>query len=102
MGHAITLKKQRSIFIAKAFLILLLAYLLFHLFVSERSIPTMLQLSAQEQELSLRLATLKQNKDDLAMRVTSLRPETLDPDLVEEYAIQMLGRGVGDELIILN
>ena len=81
---------------------LLLVYLLFHLFVSERSIPSMLRLSAQEQSLRIDVATLDAEKSDLMNRVTRMRPETLDPDLVEEYSIQMLGHGSGDGIIIMD
>ena len=103
MGYGITLQKQqRYQTLAKIFLSLLLVYLLFHLFVSERSIPSLIQLSSQEEQLTTQLASLESQKHDLFDRVTRLRPETLDPDLVEDYSIQMLGRGVGDEMIIVN
>ena len=88
--------------LAKAFLALILVYLLFHLFVSERSIPSLLSLSKQEADIELRLASLTSHRDDLLNKVTRMRPETLDPDLIEEYSIEMLGHGGGNAIIIMN
>jgi cell division protein FtsB len=86
----------------KSFLGLMLLYLLFHLFVSERSIPSMMQLSMQQSEMQEQLASLNIEKAQLMDRVTRLRPETLDPDMVDEYSIQMLGHGSGENIIIMN
>lgn len=88
--------------LAKTFLALILVYLLFHLFVSERSIPSLLSLSKQEKEIEVRLASLTTQRDELMGRVTRLRPETMDHDLIEEYSIQMLGHGAGDAVIIMD
>lgn len=81
---------------------LLLGYLMFHLLVSERSIPSLMTLSAQEQVLENKLATLQTQKDKLAVQVTRLRPETLDQDLLAEQAMRMLGKAPSDSVIILE
>lgn len=86
----------------KAFLALMLLYLLFHLFVSERSIPSMMRLSLQQNSMQIELASLNAKKAELMDSVTRLRPETLDPDMVDEYSIQMLGHGSGENIIIMN
>ena len=84
------------------FLSMLFIYLIFHLFVSERSIPALLSLSLQENRLQNQYAELVTNYDNLSDKVVRLRPETLDPDLVEEYSIYMLGHGTSQGLILLN
>ncbi len=98
-NHHQTQKYQR---LAKAFLGLMLVYLLFHLFVSERSLPSLLSLSKQQAELEIKLVDLKTERDYLKDRVVRLRPETLDPDLIEDYSIQMLGHGGGDAIILMD
>ena len=88
--------------LTKAFCGLILVYLLFHLFLSERSIPSLMILSHQESTLETKLSELKTTRDDVYDRVVRLRPETLDPDLVEEYAIEMLGHRGGEAIIMLD
>jgi cell division protein FtsB len=88
--------------ILTAFLAMLLVYLTFHLFVSERSIPSLLSLSLQEKRMETQLVTLTNDYDALKGRVIRLRPETLDADLVEEYSIQMLGHGTSQAIILLD
>ena len=96
-----TRNNKRNKGFAMAFLSLMLVYLVFHLFVSERSIPNLIKLSQQEIELQSRLAQLTSEKNDLQDTVTRLHPDTLDIDLVEEYTIQMLGHNTGHSIIIV-
>jgi len=102
MGSRLHNKSYQYQMLAKAFLGLMLVYLLFHLFLSERSIPSLMLLSHQENALETRLSELQSTRDDVYDRVVRLRPETLDPDLVEEYAIDMLGHRGGDTIIMLD
>ncbi len=86
--------------LAKAFLCLMAIYLLFHLFLSERSIPAWMTLSQQQEQLTQQVEHLKAYRDDLKDRAVRLRPATMDMDLVEDYAIFMLGHGRGNSIII--
>jgi cell division protein FtsB len=86
--------------LAKAFLCLMAVYLLFHLFLSERSIPTWITLSQQQDQLTVQVAQLTQTRDKLKDRAIRLRPATMDMDLVEDYAIFMLGHGRANSIII--
>ena len=83
-------------------MVMILGYLMFHLLVSERSIPSLMTLSAQEQVLDQKIATLQAEKGKLAAQVTRLRPETLDHDLLAEQAMRMLGKAPSDSVIILE
>ncbi len=87
---------------AIAFLSLTLVYLMFHLFASERSIPNLITLSTQQIELEQKLTLLNAEKEQLQIHVTKLQPETLYQDLVEEYAIRMLGHNTAGGLIIIS
>lgn len=84
------------------FLALLLVYLLFHLFVSERSVTSLVALSAQQEKLDAQLAQVQQERKSLETKVAKLRPETLDYDLLQEEALKMLGKGRIDAIILLD
>lgn len=102
MGQSYFLRNKRYKQFTVGFLTLLLVYLLFHLFVSERSVTSLMSLSAQQTILEKRVAQLQQEKEELQMRVSRLRPETIDPDLLQEQAIRMLGRPDSNALILLD
>lgn len=102
MRMGLSNKSYKYQMLAKAFLGLMLVYLLFYLFLSERSLPSLVFLSHQEQVLSQKLSNLKSERKNVYDRVVRLRPETLDPDLVEEYSIDMLGHRGGNTIIMLG
>lgn len=81
---------------------MLLTYLMFHLFVSERSIPSLLSLSLQESRMKTQMVILSDEYAQLSDKVVRLRPETLDPDLLDEYSIMMLGHGTAQGIILLD
>ena len=75
---------------------------MFHLLLSERSIPSLMTLSAQEQIIDSKLATIKQQKNQIADQVARLRPDTLDHDLLVEQAMKMLGKASDNSVILLD
>lgn len=81
---------------------LLLVYLLFHLFVSERSVTSLVSLSAQQEKLEAQLADIQKERSDLEYKVSKLRPETLDYDLLQEETLRMLGKGHNNAIILLD
>jgi cell division protein FtsB len=102
MGQGYFLKRQRTKRFLTIFLFLLWGYLSFHLVVSERSVSSLMSLSAQENILDQQLAAITSEKEQIHDRVTRLRPDTLDMDLVQEQAVLMLGRTKGDTIILLD
>ena len=48
------------------------------------------------------LVSVVEEHASLTDKVVRLRPETIDPDLVEEYSIQMLGYGSAQGIILLD
>ena len=56
----------------------------------------------QENRMQTQMVTLTTEYDSLNDRVARLRPETLDPDLLDEYSIQMLGHGSARGIILLD
>ncbi len=80
----------------------MLFYFLFHLFFSERSVPNLWMLTAQEKSMAIEMTALEKDYDALNKKVAGLRPETLNPDLVEEYAIKMLGYGYNSTITLVE
>lgn len=95
-------QNKRHKHFATGFLALLLVYLLFHLFVSERSVTSLVTLSAQQEKLEAQLVSVQQERKNLEYKVSKLRPETMDYDLLEEESLRMLGKGHGDAIILLD
>jgi cell division protein FtsB len=102
MGKIYHAKNQRNRQFATMFLVLLLGYLGFHLLLSERSIPSLMALSAQEHIIDTKLATIQIEKEKIGDQVARLRPETLDHDLLAEQAMKMLGKTSDNSVIILD
>jgi cell division protein FtsB len=102
MGQAYETQKQRIQNFTAIFLMLLFGYLMFHLCLSQRSIPSLITLSAQEQILDHKLATIETEMSVMNDRVARLRPDTLDHDLLAEQAVKMLGKTSGNSVILLD
>ena len=47
-------------------------------------------------------ADAKKERDRLQTRVSALRPESLDPDMLEERALALLNFGTHDDIIVLR
>ena len=102
MGQVTYIFSSKHKTILNVFLGMLLVYLSFHLFVSQRSIPSLLSLSIQESRMESQISNLSQEYASLTDKVIRLRPETIDPDMVEEYSIKMLGYGSSQGIILLD
>ena len=81
---------------------LLAVYFSYHLVQGERGLIAYLQLKAQVTASQAELETLRAEKSRLARRVRLLRPDSLDPDLLDEQARRMLGFAHPDELVIFT
>jgi len=81
---------------------LLAVYFSYHLVQGEHGLITYLQLKAQVKTIQAELHVLQAEKFRLARRVRLLRPDSLDPDLLDEQARHMLGFAHPDELVIFT
>jgi cell division protein FtsB len=57
---------------------------------------------AEAVELKAQLATLKEERARWELRVTSLRPESIDKDLLDEEAHALLDRVSKDEVVVFT
>lgn len=68
----------------------LIAYFGFHAYHGERGIHAKQQFIVQIDDLSGQLATLRKEKAEVARRVSLLRAEAIDPDMLDERAREIL------------
>lgn len=87
-------KRKRSLFLAFMFF-----YFAFHLITGERGLFAYVQLKGELMEASNKASAVHEAKMDLANKVSGLRSETLNLDLLEEVARRDLGYSRKDELV---
>jgi cell division protein FtsB len=77
------------------------AYFVYHAVQGDRGLIAWLQLSRELAESQAVLADLSAERAALEHRVSLLRPESLDPDMLEEQARIMLNFGRPDDRTLL-
>ncbi len=77
------------------------AYFGYHALHGERGFPAWRELKGDLSQARATEARLADERARLARRVGLLRPDNLDPDLLEERANLLLGYGRDDDLVIL-
>jgi cell division protein FtsB len=75
-------------------------YFAYHAIQGERGLLTLWQLNQQVSAADEQLAALEAEHDALAHRVSLLRPESLDQDMLDERARRVLGLVGRNEVII--
>lgn len=69
----------------------LLGFVVWHGYYGERSLEKSKALEARVERLGKSLAAVRAEREALEARVNLLRPESIDPDMVEEMARFQLG-----------
>jgi cell division protein FtsB len=77
-----------------------LFYFAYHAIQGERGLLTRWHLGQQLEAADAQLRDLKARHDALAHDVSLLRPESLDPDMLEERARAVLGLVGEDDVVI--
>lgn len=77
-------------------------YFSYHIVQGDRGLIAWVHLKNEIVKAEETLAEIRARKDDLDKRVRLLRPESLDPDMLEERARIMLDMGRADERVIPN
>ena len=81
---------------------LLIAYFLFHAWSGRYGIEAMRQLEEERTRLEFELVRIKEQRAALEARVMLLRDGTIEKDMLDEQARQMLGLVGSDEIVILR
>ena len=76
-------------------------YFGFHVVNGDRGLMTYLKLQQHISETRPVLEDIRQRREKLANRVSLLRPDNLDLDMLEERARVMLNYGYVDDVVIL-
>lgn len=79
-----------------------LVYFSYHAIQGDRGLIAWWHMNKEVQKAEQILAVLKTEEDALDRRVSLLRPDNLDPDMLEERARQMLNLGDSDDIIIVK
>ncbi|HSG94876.1 MAG TPA: septum formation initiator family protein, partial [Afifellaceae bacterium] len=82
--------------------LLLLAYFGYHAVEGDYGHHALRKLKARESELTGELARLKDERLALDRRVALMRPESLDPDMIEERARRALNVARAGDIVILR
>ena len=80
----------------------LLGYIGWHSLHGARSFENRDRLAAKAQELETVLAVVESQRAKLDQRVQLMRPETVDPDMLDELARKTLDYALPGDLVLLN
>lgn len=78
------------------------AYFAYHTVEGDRGVLAWVRLKNEILEAELQLAKVTTERQSLEHRVLLLRPDHLDPDMLEERARAMLNMGREDEVVIFD
>lgn len=77
------------------------SYFAYHVVTGTRGLLSWVKLSKQATDLEKELKNLQNENAFLENKINLLRSEHLDPDLLEEQAISVLGMAGKDDIIVL-
>ena len=77
-------------------------YFAYHAVQGDRGLLALGKLRGEVQALQAQVLDVRDERFQMAQMVQMLRPETLDPDLLEERARILLGYGKDDELVVIT
>ncbi|WP_341749618.1 septum formation initiator family protein [Candidatus Tisiphia endosymbiont of Sialis lutaria] len=89
--YFIDLVKRSKIIIFNVLLSLLLAYFIFHSIYGNRGIIAYFTLNQRLEKAYSELETLRAERVELEHKVTLLRPESLDKDMLDQEVRRVLG-----------
>lgn len=81
---------------------LLLAYFSYHMVQGDHGLLSLLQLRTKVEQANTLRAGLQAERHQMESRVALLRPDNLDPDMLEERARVMLNFAHPNEIVILE
>lgn len=88
--------------ILSAFAACIVGYFLYHTVQGDHGWMAMLRLKNEVGAAQSDLSQLQKEHQDLDHRIHLLRPESMDPDLLDEQSRKTLNYSKPDEIVILN
>ncbi|MEM9206524.1 MAG: septum formation initiator family protein [Pseudomonadota bacterium] len=80
----------------------LTGYFGYHVFHGDHGLVGWQRLSAEKSDAQIRLTILKSEEAELESRVSLLRSETLDPDMLDERARALLNYSGENEVVLFE
>ena len=102
MGFFFEIKRRAGQIVGPVAGITMVVYFAYHAIQGERGFIALGKLEHQVTSLSSDLSDLQNKRIKLEKRVALLRPDSLDPDMLEERARIVLGYARADEIIMLE
>ena len=82
--------------------LLMMVYFGYHIIQGERGLFSWMRLRQKIYESEEQLSHIQTVKETLERRVNHLRPDSLDKDMLEQRAYELLNLGHPDDMVILN
>ncbi|MDH5489649.1 MAG: septum formation initiator family protein [Rhodospirillaceae bacterium] len=102
MGFFFEIKRRAGQIIGPVAGITMVVYFAYHSIQGERGFIVMGKLERQVVELDTELSALREKRTKIENRVSLLKPDNLDPDMLEERARIVLGYTQDNEIILLE
>ena len=80
----------------------MVVYFAYHAVQGDRGLIAMAQLRQDVSALQAQVLDVRDERMNLDAKVFALRPESIDPDLLEERARFLLGYGFEDEVLVIT
>ena len=86
--------------LAPAASLIALAYFAYHAVEGQYGLSALARIEAREAQLAAELVALRAGREALDGRVALLRPESLDPDMIDERARQALNFAHPEDIVV--
>lgn len=80
----------------------MLAYFSYHMVQGQQGVLSLMQLQTKVEKAETLHSALQVERGEMEARVALLRPDNLDPDMIEERARVMLNFAHPNEIVILQ
>lgn len=102
MSIAWEIRSRARFILPRVLAVCTVVYFAYHTVEGDRGFLTWLSLKQDLAQVHSQQADLRAQREELQGRVSLLRPDNLDPDLLEERAREVLNYGRENELILIT
>ena len=96
------LRKRARFIVGPALGIALTGYFVYHLIEGDHGLLAWLRVNREIREESANLETVRAQRAALDLKVSNLKPEHIDPDLLDEQVRTILNLAAPDEIVIIQ
>ena len=96
------LRKRARFIVGPALGIALTGYFVYHLIEGDHGLLAWLRVNREMREETAKLETVRARRSALDLKVSNLKPEHIDPDLLDEQVRTILNLVAPDEIVIMQ